>query len=73
MSPRGDDCLFLLAVDELPLPLLILSIIFAHSGSFLSLATRYLNAGLVVIKTRSNAGNPLQLYRYGIFVFGDRP
>lgn len=71
MSPRGDDCLFLLTVDELPL--LILSIVFAHSGSFFGLAALYLNAGLVVIKTDSNAGNPLQLYRCGIFVFGDRP
>jgi dolichol-phosphate mannosyltransferase len=44
------DCLFLLAVQGLPLPLLILSIIFAPLNSFFSLAVLYLNAGLVLIR-----------------------
>ncbi len=44
------DCLFLLAVQGLPLPLLILSIIFPPLNSVFSLTMLYLNAGLVLIR-----------------------
>jgi dolichol-phosphate mannosyltransferase len=44
------DLLFLLAVQGLPLPLLILSIIFAPLNSVFSVAVLCLNAGLVLVR-----------------------
>jgi dolichol-phosphate mannosyltransferase len=49
-SQTWGDCLFLLAVQGLPLPLLILSIVLAPSSSFFSVAALSLNTFLVIMR-----------------------